>query len=264
MSSSSIIFNVLNIHSLINKDFLLYQEGQHLDVSHLPNDILIVIFSMLSVKDLCSTVVLVQKKWRVLIDKEENLWRALCEKDFLYSNRFSKQKPKEKIQNTWKEIYQFLAKQTHIFNWPDGSIAEGKFKYGQLYTGTLLYADGTRAKGEFINHRLNGNGELIRPNGIIAVGNFKNHQLNGKGTLKESDGTRKIGYFRKDQLHGLGKVVYSDGRTDRGKFIQDELNSNINLKIRPLKGKKIRGYNGSFKLEKSKKQKQNELPLIPF
>ncbi len=87
--------------------------------------------------------------------------------------------------------------------------------------GTL--PDGCRYKGETINGKPDGQGEITcpdtSPDGRKYAGQFKDGLLHGKGELTFPSGMKATGSFKDDQLDGQGSLILADGRElYRGNF----------------------------------------------
>lgn len=219
---------------------MTFQPEQKVQISEIPTDVMLIIFSFLEVKDLCRNAISVCRPWKKMIDND-NLWRLLYDKEFFHSNLYSKVKAKEE---TWKQTYQFFMQKSHIISFPDGTIAEGQFKNGKLYKGKMTQSNGTivetKEEGKFKDAVLYGKGRISFPDGKTLQGEFKNHRLNGRGFITQTDGTTLKGRFQNDQLEGFGMMLKPDGTKVRGIFNQNELTGPKNRSWK--KGeKKIKG-----------------------
>lgn len=111
-------------------------------------------------------------------------------------------------------------KTTIIF--PDGKKYEGHFLNGLFHGhGTLEYADGSTYKGDFIDGLYHGTGEYRIPGIVIYKGGFKNSQFDGIGYLElVDDKTIYEGSFVNGEYQGQGKINLSNGAIYEGQFMK--------------------------------------------
>jgi hypothetical protein len=145
------------------------------------------------------------------------------------------------------------------------TVKNQKLKNGLIYSGTCLWNDkyypipngygqglfsnGHLYRGEWINGKMSGKGQLIQPkifdyNGEFLDGNmngqgrmllkagniksmegiWKDNELNGFGCVDYFDGSRYIGEFQHFTKHGRGRCLYSDGSIFSGVFVKGKKN----------------------------------------
>jgi hypothetical protein len=81
--------------------------------------------------------------------------------------------------------------------------------------GTLLYANGTKARGEWFEGKLHGFGELQTKLQTFQ-GNWQAGRRHGHGTALYRDGSRYEGDWAQDQHHGYGTITYPNRVTYEG------------------------------------------------
>jgi hypothetical protein len=107
---------------------------------------------------------------------------------------------------------------------PDGTVAEGEFKAGELNgQGKMTFPNGRVVEGKFKNGvlmegefkagELNGQGKITFPNVGVFEGEFENGKLNGRGKITYPDGKVEEGEF-KDWRIQKGKILYPNGSVD--------------------------------------------------
>lgn len=68
--------------------------------------------------------------------------------------------------------------------------------------GTMVWNDGEKYTGQYVNGYMSGKGTYIWPDGQKYVGQWKNDQAHGYGTLTFPDGSKNIGQFRNNEFIG--------------------------------------------------------------
>ena len=104
-----------------------------------------------------------------------------------------------------------------------GSFA-GEFKNDFLNGQGYMEYEGCRYEGNFIDSKLNGEGQIICDNGYQAKGFFKDDYLNGEGYESWENGTNQSGEFKEGYLDGEGEINYADGSKEYGTFLEGALN----------------------------------------
>ena len=84
----------------------------------------------------------------------------------------------------------------------------GELKNDQLNGQGYWEQDGCRYEGIFIDHRLNGEGQINCDYGYQAKGLFKDDQLNGQGFESWENGTNKSGEYKEGYLSGEGEINF--------------------------------------------------------
>lgn len=84
--------------------------------------------------------------------------------------------------------------------------------------GTLIWPDGTRYDGYFVNGQQEGLGRIIHSDGDVYQGNWANSMSNGKGKYTHRDGATYDGEWLNDLHHGWGREVWTDGAIFEGYY----------------------------------------------
>lgn len=88
--------------------------------------------------------------------------------------------------------------------------------------GTIIYASGTLARGQFdANNQLQGPGQLITPDRTMRAGEFKDSKLRGEGIVTGTEQGKTIlieGTFDGDQPVGEVVRTYADGSSVRERW----------------------------------------------
>jgi hypothetical protein len=87
--------------------------------------------------------------------------------------------------------------------------------------GSLLFSQGDRYDGEFVEGRRCGRGTYTFVCGDVYDGLWKDDMRNGCGTLRYSNGDVYDGEWRNDARSGAGSLVFSDGSSFVGEWIDD-------------------------------------------
>jgi len=103
-----------------------------------------------------------------------------------------------------------------------GEWVEGK-RMGQ---GKLLLASGDYIEG-YIDHdrylKVSGYGWIVYKNGHRYCGQFIDQLRTGKGYERFPDGTEYNGFYENDMKHGHGILTFADESRYEGEFVQDKL-----------------------------------------
>jgi len=110
------------------------------------------------------------------------------------------------------------------YTWPDGDIFEGEYVENQMANGTYTWASGEKYIGGWINHKANGQGELIKTNGDRLVGTFLNGNFTGQGIRANHGGSIYEGQFLNGYYDGNGKFSSPDGSVYEGEFSYGQFN----------------------------------------
>ncbi|HEY5235186.1 MAG TPA: hypothetical protein VIJ14_03310 [Rhabdochlamydiaceae bacterium] len=80
--------------------------------------------------------------------------------------------------------------------------------------GVVIFADGTKYKGELYDKIPNGLGILTFANENKYQGEFNQGRMQGIGIFHFGNGDLYRGSFEQDLFHGLGRYIFADGRHD--------------------------------------------------
>ena len=125
-----------------------------------------------------------------------------------------------------------------------GRIIDGK---PEDPNGTIVYDDGAKYVGSFINGHCNGQGTYTRTDGQQYVGEFKNNKRHGYGTNSWPDGDKYEGEHKNGIRNGQGTYTFADGNQYEGEWKDDKRNGQGTFVW--LGGDKWHGdkYEGEFK-----------------
>ena len=90
-------------------------------------------------------------------------------------------------------------------------------------TGNVIWPDGSKYSGTWLNNQISGLGTYTWPNGDRYEGSFRNGQPNGHGTMYWTEGRKYAGKWRGGLRHGKGKQWDADGNRIKGEWQNDEL-----------------------------------------
>jgi len=76
-------------------------------------------------------------------------------------------------------------------------------------------------KGQWLEGKRHGQGELYEPDGSAYKGYWKNDMKSGKGKYIWSDGRVYTGEWKDDKMHGKGTIVWADGSKYAGDFVEN-------------------------------------------
>jgi hypothetical protein len=102
----------------------------------------------------------------------------------------------------------------------DGEFAENYKKHGH---GALVWPDGRRYEGQFVDDEFHGEGVMTWPNGSKYVGHYANGKKEGQGTLFLPDGQKFIGEFRDGKREGRFTYVSANGKEKLLQFKLDKI-----------------------------------------
>lgn len=89
---------------------------------------------------------------------------------------------------------------------------------------TTTYDDGSYYTGERdAKGRRHGNGLMVFANGDRYEGNFVQNHLSGYGKMKYGDGSSYEGNWYKDMYEGEGTYISADGEVIKGRFHEGQL-----------------------------------------
>lgn len=109
------------------------------------------------------------------------------------------------------------------FRFNNGNVMEGDWTAMGTGTGYLLFPDGTRYDGPFVNGAPQGQGIKVWTNGNRYEGMFIQGHLSGQGTMQFSDGYKYTGNWANDQYEGQGTLTTPDGEVMSGTFHAGQL-----------------------------------------
>lgn len=95
---------------------------------------------------------------------------------------------------------------------PDG-LPEGQ--------GTILYPNGDRYEGQWLNGKKHGQGTMTYANGNVYTGQYENGLKHGKGTFTYTNQDVYEGEFQQGKKEGQGQYTYADGEQYIGTFQDD-------------------------------------------
>lgn len=124
------------------------------------------------------------------------------------------------MKKTAMLIFQALLFSSLMFNQLYAQCTSGDCVNGK---GRLLYSNGDRYIGEFVNSISHGRGAYYYANGDIYKGEFNNGERHGYGTMQWLNGDKYIGEYTKGAREGEGAYYFADGRVQKGKFFKGKL-----------------------------------------
>ena len=127
---------------------------------------------------------------------------------------------------------------------PDGEIYVGLWDNDQIGDyGAFFDNEGNYYKGQLVNGKGNGQGEILIFNKMKYIGEFTDDIPNGKGVMVNLlDGSEYNGDVKNGKKEGRGILKFKDGTVYEGECKDDNYNGNGILKY--FNGRK---YEGSFK-----------------
>lgn len=108
------------------------------------------------------------------------------------------------------------------FRFNNGNVMEGDWTSMGTGTGYLLFADGTRYDGPFVNGAPQGKGVKIWSNGDRYDGDFVQGHMSGQGSLVFANGETYKGSWVNDRRQGQGNSTYPDGAHYEGNWLNDQ------------------------------------------
>lgn len=97
----------------------------------------------------------------------------------------------------------------------DGAPTDGR--------GTMVFTNGDRYDGEFIDGQRNGCGTFTFANGRQYMGQFKADQFHGLGIWQLETGERYVGQFEANKCQGWGTFLLLDGSSKSGTWSDGSL-----------------------------------------
>ena len=85
--------------------------------------------------------------------------------------------------------------------------------------GILIWSDGTKYEGYWVNNKANIKGKITHSDGDIYEGEWKNDKANGKGTYYHTDGSVYVGDWLEDKQNGKGIETWKNGTFYEGDFL---------------------------------------------
>lgn len=135
-----------------------------------------------------------------------------------------------------------------LFSFLENQFFEGEIddSFNKL-NGRLLFQNGIKYEGSFLNNKQNGFGVMTQPDGEVYSGQWSDGRINGKGVRSHSNGDRYEGYYVNSirsgygiyyfkngdryegnwdngQANGKGKFYYSNGNRYEGEFSHNQIN----------------------------------------
>lgn len=108
-----------------------------------------------------------------------------------------------------------------VFRFNNGNVMEGEWTAMGTGTGYLLFADGTRYDGPFVNGLCQGQGTKVWSNGDRYDGNFVQGHMTGQGKITLANGETYTGNWYNDRRQGQGDAIYADGAHYEGNWFND-------------------------------------------
>ena len=109
------------------------------------------------------------------------------------------------------------------FRFNNGNVMEGDWTAMGTGTGYLLFPDGSRYDGPFLNGLFHGQGLRVWTNGDRYEGSFVQGHMTGQGKMRTADGTTYEGGWLNDQYEGEGTYISADGEVVKGRFHAGQL-----------------------------------------
>jgi len=108
--------------------------------------------------------------------------------------------------------------------WKDGKRYKGSFIDGKMTGKGVLHlrAANQRYEGDFIDGRMTGKGKYYFKNGNIYEGDFNGDDMTGKGIMRFANGLVYEGDFYKDDMTGKGIMRYANGDVYEGDWKDDK------------------------------------------
>ncbi len=169
------------------------------------------------------------KPWNTIVsDKKGNILGRFEEGDFLKediienSNKLSSSNITN-FKTNWVEN-----KEVKI--WVFDGLYTGQQKngkphgHGRFVWESLNYPKEGVLKGNFINGKLNGEGESIYPNGNTYKGFHKDNERHGLGTMVYNSGSKYIGNWADNDRSGKGIIHYNNGDIFEGYWENNKIN----------------------------------------
>ena len=108
-----------------------------------------------------------------------------------------------------------------------GIVSAGSTMSAPTSKVLLIYANGDRYEGDFINGMFHGKGVFIWANGDRYEGDFFLNKRTGKGIYLWASGESYQGDFVDGKLDGWGIYTWPDGAYYEGEFINNERGNGI-------------------------------------
>lgn len=113
---------------------------------------------------------------------------------------------------------------TGTYFYPSGAKYSGQFRNGKIHgKGVLVFSNGNRYQGDWVDWYRQGQGELRYANGDVYTGSFRKSKFNGKGVMQFVNGDKYEGDWVEDIQHGKGTYSYNSGNRYVGEFRQGKL-----------------------------------------
>jgi hypothetical protein len=107
------------------------------------------------------------------------------------------------------------------FRFNNGNVLEGDWTAMGTGTGYLIFADGTRYDGPFVNGAPQGKGIKVWANGARYEGDFVQGHMSGQGAYSSANGETYNGTWVNDRRQGYGVCTYTDGAHYEGNWFND-------------------------------------------
>ena len=109
--------------------------------------------------------------------------------------------------------------------WKDGKRYKGSFIDGKMTGKGVLHlrAANQRYEGDFVNGMMTGKGKYYFKSGNIYEGDFTEDDMTGKGIMRFANGHVYKGDFYKDDMTGKGIMRYANGDVYEGDWIADKM-----------------------------------------
>ena len=111
-----------------------------------------------------------------------------------------------------------------ILVWPEGSKYSGYWVNDKAnIKGKLIHSDGDIYEGEWLDDKPHGKGIYIHKDGTIYEGEWKQDKQDGIGKEKWPDGAFYEGQYKNGKKNGKGKFHWSDGSYYEGNFVDNNI-----------------------------------------
>ena len=100
------------------------------------------------------------------------------------------------------------------FNYPRSEVKSNGYSVQE----TINYQNMNTYKGDVVNGKANGIGEMVYKNGDVYKGEFVDDKKEGKGSIVYKNEKKFIGDFKNDVFDGEGEFYFPNGNVFKGDF----------------------------------------------
>lgn len=133
----------------------------------------------------------------------------------------------------------------------NGSTFEGTFEDGEKQKGILIFANGNKYEGQFVNNTLGGEGTMTFADGRTAKGHWTDNKMNGQMVYDQPGKGKYTGRMKLDKRHGWGTFEAPD-YTYEGTWKDNKMNG-VGCMTKGGKQKYAEWENGTLKKNVNKK-----------